>query len=211
MWDSSGWRSWKVIISAGVGLLIGVFLLAFTSAGLIYEYEDSLSLDELPRGVDAIVVLAGARGRITEASDLWLRFYRDHPSRTPLLYVSGMGHQANWNVFAKQVKPEVLNVIRANDVILETQSTTTEENAMWLLNYVQERKWKHVVLVTSNYHMKRSLYIFQTVLGSQVNIDTHSVQPEPYRDGKWYKDLLGIQITLSEFLKWVFFRAFVRA
>ena len=148
-------------------------MIAFTSAGLIYEYADSVDLDELPRNVDGIVVLAGAKGRISAAADLWLKFYKESPSRAPMLYVSGMGHTSNWNVFASQVKPEVLRVIREKDVILETQSTTTEENAMWFQNALNILKWDHIVLVTSNYHMKRSFYIFQTVIGPNVDIETY--------------------------------------
>lgn len=201
----------SLIAAGGLGLLVGIFLIAFTSAGLIYEYSDTIDTSDLPQNVDGIVVLAGAKGRISEAADLWLKFYRESPSRSPLLYVSGMGQKSNWSVFAQQVRPEVLKVIREKDVILETQSTTTEENAMWLQNSLNILKWDHIVLVTSNYHMRRSLYIFQTVLGSQIEIDTYSVQPEPYRDGKWYKDAMGIQITLSEFFKWLIFRTFVRA
>ena len=78
-------------------------------------------------------------------------------------------------------------------------------------NTMSVLKWDHIVLVTSNYHMKRSFYIFQTVIGPNVDIETYSVQPEPYRDGKWYKDAMGIQITLSEFFKWLVFRTFVSA
>ncbi|MCM0606806.1 MAG: YdcF family protein [Xanthomonadaceae bacterium] len=204
-------KNFSLITAGAIGVMLGIFLIAFTSAGLIYEYYDSVELDDLPKNVDGIVVLAGAKGRISEAADLWLKFYKENPSRAPMLYVSGMGQRSNWSVFVAQVRPEVLRVIREKDVILETQSTTTEENALWLQNSLNILKWDHIVLITSNYHMRRSLYIFQTILGNTVDIDTYSVQPEPYRDGKWYKDAIGIQITLSEFFKWLIFRTFVRS
>ncbi|MBI3534975.1 MAG: hypothetical protein HY072_05770, partial [Deltaproteobacteria bacterium] len=55
-------------------ILFGFFLFAFFSAGEIYEYKDTVDGVHLPK-VDVIVCLAGGRGRITQASDLWYRYY----------------------------------------------------------------------------------------------------------------------------------------
>jgi len=192
------------------GILIGWLILALSAAGLIYDYKDTVSADRLPP-VDAIVCLSGGRGRIREATDLWLAYQRK-ASVTPKLYISGMGRQANWSVVQAQADADALKVLKPENVVLETSSTNTEENARWFYEHAEKAGWRHIVLVTSSYHMMRSRLVFDRVLnarGERYKIETYSVVQEPFQPGKWDSSLQGIQVTVSEFLKWIYYRAFM--
>ena len=195
------------------GMAIGAFLLAYISAGEIYDYQDTVDGTHLPK-VDAIVCLAGGRGRIAAAGDLWYRYWESAgPAKVepPILYISGMGKKSDWKVLTKQVRRGVLEVLQQKDVVLETESSNTEENALWLVKYAQEKGWTRILLVTSRYHMRRAKLIFdQTVdpqLTPQLTIETLSVYQEPFEPDEWRVAFHGIKVTIGEYLKWLYYRA----
>ncbi|MBY0469535.1 YdcF family protein [bacterium] len=179
---------------------------AFIWAGDIYEYQDSVDGVHLPQ-VDVIVCLAGGRGRISAAGDLWYRYYEAFQN-PPVFYVSGMGGKSNWNVLAKQVRPGVLSALKPKNVILENQSSNTDGNAQFLTRAAKEHGWTRILIVTSRYHMRRARYIFEetlTTLGHPVQIETLSVYQEPFEPNEWRDDLQGIRVTMIEYVKWLYY------
>jgi uncharacterized SAM-binding protein YcdF (DUF218 family) len=191
----------------------GLFLVSLLSlgvlsvlAGAIYEFKDTVEIEHLP-DVDAIVCLAGGRGRITTAADIWYQYFLQ--GRAPLLYLSGVGHQVSWSILKKQIRPEVLRVIQPKEVTLETQSSNTVGNAQHLLTVAQEKNFKKILLITSSYHMKRSRFIFERLLGSghtPIQVETLSLSQEPLVLGQWWKSLPGLRVTLGEYLKGLYYR-----
>ena len=219
-----------MLVSGLVGVLIGIFMLAFFAGGVIYDFEDTVRGDALPP-VDAIICLAGGKGRIPVAADLWYRYWTrsqkqlaetvatdaapvssvESPrAKVPVLFISGAGHRAAWSTVSRPIRPEVLKVLTARDVIVESFSENTDENAKWVANYVGDKKWKRILLVTSSYHMRRAKFIFSRVLEKQgpVQIETYSVVQEPFLPWHWHRDFQGIQVTMTEFLKWVLYQMF---
>ncbi|MEK6580348.1 MAG: YdcF family protein [Bdellovibrionota bacterium] len=209
--------AWTLVI----GIVSGVLILAFILAGEIYEYQDTVDGVHLPR-VDAIVCLAGGRGRIVAAGDIWYRYWElsqgvvpgagrsPVPERPPLLYISGMGHQSTWGDFLKNLRRGVRGVIYPETVVLEKESFNTEANALWLLRYAELHHWDRVLLMTSPYHMKRARYIFEQVLKKSktpLAIETLSVFQEPFEPGEWRSGVHGIHVTLQEYLKLIYYRS----
>ena len=199
----------------GFGVVAGALILAYLLAGDIYEYEDTVEVSHLPE-VDAIVCLAGGRGRIAAAGDLWYRYWKivNTPSspiqKLPVLYFSGVGRQVNWAITAKQLKPQVLQVIHPENIVIENESSNTDTNARWLFRYAQKARWKNIVLLTSSYHMKRAHFIFDHVLKTMENpidLETYSVNQEPFSLKLWRNDSIGVRVTLLEYLKWVYYRS----
>ena len=228
-----GQRRWLRGVLALVfgGLLAASYLWLRGAADAVYAYQDTVDGVHLPQ-VDAIVVLAGGRGRISAAGDLWYRYRVDlkagglhaapQSSPRPILYFSGLGSQSTWNSIRGQLRSGVTQVIEPQDAVLETQSTNTEQNAQWLLRYARERGWKSILLVTSRYHMRRAKLIFQRLIekdrqlrrmlrpeGAEppelIRVETLSVYQEPFEPGEWSGDLQGIRVTLGEFFKWLYY------
>jgi len=188
----------------------GVLLLAFVLAGEIYDYQDSVDGVHLPP-IDAVVCLAGGRGRIAGAGDIWYRYYEAGLKPTPVLYLSGMGPQSTWSVLTGQLRRGVRDVIQHENVVLETESFNTDANARWLLRYAKERGWRRILLITSPYHMKRAHYIFERLSeagGIPIEIQTLSIFQEPFEPGEWHSNLHGIRVTVTEYLKWIHYRYF---
>lgn len=211
--QKNGGAFWVLRI-AGFSLLfvfsmaLGALLIAYSSAGLVYDYRDTVLPPEKLKDVDVIVCLAGAKGRIKEAAELWFAYYRRNPSNPPKLYLSGLGPKAHWAVVAPQIPEEARGVLKVSDIVMENQSTNTVENAEWFAQASDKEKWKRLVLVTSSYHMRRSLYIFRKTLGEDYQIELYSIRQEPFTLERWMTDADSIRITLWEFLKWSYFRAF---
>lgn len=190
------------------GMSVGILLLSAMLAGEIYDYQDTFDGAHLPP-VDAIVCLAGGRGRISAAGDLWYRYFEAQVQPLPVLYFSGLGHQANWGGLVKHLRRGVLEALRPHHVVLETDSTNTESNAEWLAKYARSHKWKRILLLTSSYHMKRSRRIFERELGKvgyPMEIETLSVIQDPFEPGEWRSSLHGIRVTLLEYFKWIYYK-----
>lgn len=206
-----------VLFVLGVG--IGAFALTLFSAGEIYDYQDSVDGVQLP-SVDAIVVLAGGRGRISFGADVWYRYYElslrplrplapnPIPRQTPVLYLSGMGSSVSYASLSTQVRRGVLSSLTPESVVIEKESADTEENAEYLVRYAKTRGWRRVLLVTSSYHMRRARLIFERVSGGAFTIETLSVFQDPFDANEWRSTLQGIKVTVAEYFKWIYFRAF---
>jgi uncharacterized SAM-binding protein YcdF (DUF218 family) len=200
----------------GSGMVLGAIGFAYLSAGEIYNYKDSVEGTSLPEA-DAIVCLAGGRGRIAAAGDLWYRYWvqaqgpaGSAQSKVPILYFSGVGHQVTWHVVSKQLKKPVSQAIRQSEVIIENESSNTYANARWVARYAQERHWRKIILMTSSYHMKRAQLIFDEVLKREetpIEIETFSVYQEPFARREWRNGPNGVRVTLIEYLKWVYYRS----
>ncbi len=193
-------RRWfRLSIALVLGICLGAFSLAYLLAGDIYEYQDTVDGVHLPE-VDAIVCLAGGRGRIAAAGDIWYRYWEavhspvvgagrtPLPSNPPVLYMSGMGHQSTWKGFTRQLRRGVLEVIKPDHAVLETESDNTDENAKYLTRYAKSHGWDRILLMTSPYHMKRARLIFDAntkMAGLNMSIETLSIFQEPFEPGEW--------------------------
>lgn len=192
-------------------------------AGDLYDYQDTVDGVHLPP-VDAIVCLAGGRGRIAAAGDLWYRYWEARGPKgaknVPMLYMAGMGPQSNLNVLRMNLRTGVRSVIRAKQVVIEKESFNTEANAQWFAQHLSEqlkkgeKGWQRVILITSPYHMRRARWIFEQVLqkqGVEVRLETHSAFQEPFENDEWRMSLHGSHVTVLEYLKWLYYRYFWKA
>ncbi len=210
----SGFHLLASLAFFALGLFSGVLLFTFIKAGALYEYTDTLDGAELPTA-DAIVVLAGGRGRIAAAGDFWFRYFEREESgeieAAPMLYISGMGPNSNWATFERSVRPGVMKAMKPSNVVLETESRNTEENALWVVKNARLRGWRRIVLMTSPYHMQRSRFIFSKVLAEtdlNLTVETLTIFQEEFSSEEWRESLNGIRVTIVEYLKWLYYTTF---
>lgn len=210
-------RKLLIIFAFVVLLLTGVGggILYFQSSE-VYNYQDSVDWGRLPK-VDAIVCLAGGRGRISAAGDVWFRYWEASLSapggRIPVLYFSGLGRQSNWLTVSKQFRGGVARVLTSKEVVIENESSNTDANARYLADYARTHAWRRILLLTSSYHMRRARFIFEKVLtqevgSQQIQVDTLSVYQDPYSVDDWQSDLVGMRVTFLEYIKWIYYTTF---
>ena len=200
----------------GLILLITLFSLVLYCAGEIYWYRDTVHGVHLPQ-VDAIVCLAGGRGRLSAASQIWYAYAEQSQvsgTRVPVLYLSGVGPKSDWPQLAWQLKPGARfsksPMISPEQVVFENESLNTSENAKILLKYAKAQGWKKILLMTSSYHMKRAQFIFNHILTTEespVQVETLTVTQEPFTKQAWRTDWNGARVTLFEYLKLLYYRS----
>jgi len=155
------------IATAIAGLLtIALLLLAFTRLpGRAYAWfaEDEYKLTKEP---DAIVVLGG--GGIPSKSGL-MRSYlaaeagQRHQQANVVLSLPADEHAAPGESHVEKMKAElVLRGIASERIKLETDSFNTHQQAVALYqHFTRDGNHPNVLLVTSDYHLKRSLLTFR--------------------------------------------------
>jgi uncharacterized SAM-binding protein YcdF (DUF218 family) len=158
-------------------LLLGIGWLYICSTSPFANYlMGSLERDFVSRGmsvvpqVDAIVLLGGAMRGDThmgtlpdlnqQADRLLYAVALYKAGKAPVILVTG-GSAVGNRPEARQMK-EVLMImgVPAKDILLETQSVNTYENAVFSARLLKAKKLQRVLLVTSAFHMRRALGLF---------------------------------------------------
>ena len=120
-------------------------------------------------GIDAIVILGGGltdrtmhkRPNLTVGLLERVRFgaFLQRESSLPIL-VSGAGFHARCT--EAEVMKEVLeNEFHAKVKYVEDRSNTTHENAKFTVEMLKKNGLKRVFLLTSSWHLKRALFLFE--------------------------------------------------
>lgn len=144
----------------------------YLSAALMRNLEAAYLPPENPSG-DVIVLLGGGstkgtpdidgEGGLSEGSAARLltaaRLY--HRLHIPILFTGGKV-LADGPSEAENAQRALLGLgIPSRDIILESKSRTTGENARFTAELLRERGFSHPILVTSAFHMKRSVLNFE--------------------------------------------------
>jgi uncharacterized SAM-binding protein YcdF (DUF218 family) len=64
---------------------------------------------------------------------------------------------------------------------------STMEEAEALIRLVKEKKWKHIIVVTSNYHTRRARYIFHGVFPQDVEVRIASARDGDFDPARWWE------------------------
>ncbi|MEW6056855.1 MAG: YdcF family protein [Bdellovibrionota bacterium] len=180
-----------------------LFLLGITlwMAGSVYsELPKPAELGPEYEPADVIVCLAGGRGRIRKALELYEKGYGK------VLYISGTDRQVQMKEILKEL--QWVGPVDESHIILENISTNTIQNAEQVTRFVSEQGLKRVLLVTSVYHVRRATYIFRKILPSDVQLEVSWFEREPFESSVWWTQWNGIVVTVTEFFK--FFYAWLR-
>jgi|HigsolmetaAR203D_1030402.scaffolds.fasta_scaffold00228_32 uncharacterized SAM-binding protein YcdF (DUF218 family) len=172
---------------------IALFLLWF--GGLVWFADDAARMQEPDdRRTDAIVVLTGGSERLPTGLDLLSR------NRAEKLFVSG--------VYAGVEVAELLRLSRqapeelACCIVLGYAAGDTRGNAIETAEWLRAEGYGSVRLVTSNYHMARSLLEFRRVL-ADVAILPHPVKPHNVLLDDWWRRPGTASLIVSEYNKFL--------
>jgi uncharacterized SAM-binding protein YcdF (DUF218 family) len=170
-WVRSRWTSLPILLVLGIVLLAGnVRVSNYLVKSLEWQY---LPISQIPKA-EAIVILGGATRDVSfprvmpdlsERGDRILsggKLYLDGLS--PLIIVSG--GRIQWFGGGRSEAKDMAEILELMGVppeaiILEPDSLNTYQNAVYTKKILQEKGIERILLVTSAFHMPRSLAIFK--------------------------------------------------
>lgn len=176
------------------------------AAGEIYDYQDTFELGQGEK-IDVVLCLAGGKKRIPAAVELWQKVKALQATHPPVLFLSGVGPQANLQTLIEQGVPaSTVAQMKKEEVVFENVSENTYENAQLFSSFARQNKWKSVALVTAGYHMRRAEFILHKAVDPGVKIYTSTVDAVHFDRNEWHNDSYAIRVTLMEYIKWLYYR-----
>lgn len=142
---------------------------------------------------DAIVVLTGGRNRLKEAIELL------NGGLAEKLFISGVSRGISLQELQKK---QQVTIKGAGEITLDEKSTNTVENAIETARWLQDNHISSIRLVTSNYHMPRSMDEFR-VHSPGLQILVHPVYSDKVAR-YWWKTWRSFMLIASEYNKFLY-------
>ena len=195
-------------------LLCGFILLFFIWIFFAWFLAEKLIVEKPLEQADAILVLGGSK------------VYLERTQRAAELYKKGVaskilltddGGRAGWsNVeqrnppFVELAKKELIaqGVAIENIEILLPQVTGTISEAQNLRKKIEETNWQKILIVTSAYHTRRSLWTFQNVLDenkTEIGIEAVSPGQQTPKAFVWWLSPFGWSVVAGEYVKLIYY------
>jgi uncharacterized SAM-binding protein YcdF (DUF218 family) len=178
-------------------LTLAIIILVAVSALFIDFTYKTFSYRQSAAKADAIVVLAGGKGRVDEG----VRLYRDR--RAAYLFLIGVDPSVRKSDLYRPQPGDP----SPDGVILERASRNTLENAILGRDVILRRQIGSVLLITSRYHMKRSAILFRNALPKDLTIYPYPVDTRNLKEA-WWNHGGSFYLLFSEFYKYCMFRTF---
>lgn len=156
---------------------------------------------------DAIVVLTGGTGRVRYG------FEQLEKGKAKVLFISGVGKKVRFNELAEvyQLKGRELELASSEAAVaLGYKAIDTVGNARETAQWIREQGYSSLRLVTSNYHMPRSLMEFKAAMPN-VTIVADPVFPghSPEESARW-KVANSLRLLFLEYHKYILRAAWLR-
>jgi uncharacterized SAM-binding protein YcdF (DUF218 family)/glycosyltransferase involved in cell wall biosynthesis len=185
-WDEtlrSVYRRARTRVAHTIAAIVAVYLIVFQT-NLIWWIASPLQLSAPPSRADAIVVFAGGVGesgragggaqeRLRQAIDLYKGGYAQY-----MIFSSGYVY-----TFREAESMRALAIdqgVPPSVIVLEERATNTYQNVQFSLEILRDHKWRRILLVSSPYHMRRALLVWQKQAPDVEVIPTPATQSQFY-------------------------------
>lgn len=174
--------------------IIGLVVIAALFIDFTYK---TFSYRQNTQKTDAIVVLAGGKGRVEEG----VRLFR--ASRAKFLFFVGVDPSVRKSDLYRPKHGDP----SADNVILENASRNTLENSIYGRDLIVRSGVHSVLLLTSRYHLKRASILFSNSLPRDITIIPYPVDSVNLKES-WWSHGGSFQLLFREFYKYCMFRMF---
>lgn len=154
-----------------IGRLISLLALVYALGFVLFAVSLAPPAEALAPKADAAVVLTGGAGRVERG----LQIIQDR--KAARLLISGTDPLVTKADLAER-NPGRAGVLSCC-VDLGTEAKDTRSNAEEAERWLKQHRRTSVRLITSDWHMRRALYEFRRVLGSDFEIIADAVRTEP--------------------------------
>ncbi|TVT28943.1 YdcF family protein [Salinicoccus cyprini] len=173
-------------------IVVCIVLMLFVIS-LIESFNHNYSDD--PVESDLIVMLGGGdEARMQKAAELYQEGYADHVLITPVVE-SDLLSQSSELAMEYGIPEEAL--------ILEDEAVSTYTNATITIDIMEDRDMTSALIVTSDYHVKRSKYIYDRL--NDGSFDFRYISSLSEQDTRWHEDDSAFYVWANEYTKlWVY-------
>lgn len=178
-------------ILSAVIVLIGMLMIGILMSSFSHNYSDN------PADSDLIVLLGGGdEGRMEKAAELYKEGYAEQVLITPVR----KSDEAKQSV-------ELANEygIPTEDLITEENASSTHTNATITMDIMESDDMDSALIVTSDYHIKRSKYAFEEENNS--DFDFNYIAALSDEGERWYETEHATYFWITEFTKNAGYRA----
>jgi uncharacterized SAM-binding protein YcdF (DUF218 family) len=153
-------------------------------------------VDEPPETSDVIVVLSGDNydaERATRAASLF------KSGMAPRVLATGRALRSYATTTDLMKRDLVEHGVPADAIVPFThKADDTRDEAAAVSEFVASHGWKKILLVTSNYHTRRSQYIYEHALPSSDQLLTVAAPDSDYDPNYWWRTRTGVKIFFHE-------------
>lgn len=173
--------------------LSGIVVLLWLG-GFVYfaKHINNYPLDSKTK-TEAVIALTGGRNRISEAVNLLNRGLAEK------LFISGVGPQIS---LSQIQRTQHLNIATDREIILGSEAADTVGNAVETINWLRQNHINSIRLVTSNYHLPRSITEFKAQ-NPRLKIIAHPVYSEKV-EKKWWTSWHTFSLLFTEYNKFLY-------
>lgn len=174
--------------------VLAIFIAWALGFVLFTRYINSFDIDTNTK-TDAIIVLTGGRNRISEGIRLLNENLADK------LFISGVPENISIGQIEKQAK---IKADDENKIELGRKAKNTIENAIETEEWIKKNNIKSIRLVTSSYHIPRSLqeFIVYVTMGNDLEVVLNPIY-SPNVNHKWWKSWGTFRLLMMEYNKFL--------
>ena len=177
------------MLSWAIGSAIGIFVLGFA---LFVHSIDGKNANSIAEPADGIVALTGGELRIAQALKLLAQ------GKGRRLLITGVHPATNRRVL-KEIAPKHGPLFECC-IDIDHGARNTIGNAKAARDWATAKDFRSVIVVTSSYHMPRSLVELRRALPG-LKLVPHPVTPRNFRIDAWWAYPGTMRLLFSEYLK----------
>jgi uncharacterized SAM-binding protein YcdF (DUF218 family) len=179
-----------------VCLLLVVGALYFLRHPLLRFVGENWIVEDPPQKADAIIELSIDN------------FYADRATRTAEIYRQGLAPMVvasgvrlrPYAGVSELMEHDLIERGVPKDKILKYphDAENTREEAEALLKLAAQKKWKSVIIVTSNFHTRRARYIFRRVFPGNISVSVAGARDGDFDPERWYERRKSVKEFVKE-------------
>jgi len=179
-----------------------LFLITYFFIGLNSFKERILILQQHPINLSSnVVILTGGTNRIKEGFEVIYKLDKKSISNLKVL-VSGTGKGFSKLSLQEKLNPNFdLRLIECC-VELDDVSQDTYSNAVETSKWVSKNNIEEILLITSNYHIPRSILEFQNKMPN-LKILYYPITPKQHQINKWLTSFETFSLIFIEYCKYI--------
>ena len=183
----------NIIKISTIIIIVAILTFLFLNAGNFLVTYDK------PKNDDVIVVLSGDKGTRTQyAVTLYKQGYANK------IILSG-GIVYNKTTMAQLMAEQAVELgVPSENIILEDKADSTFDNAIFTRDILLKNDFRSAIIVTSDYHTRRSKMIFNNVFkGSNIKLTYCASAGEYFNKDKWWVSNKSAMIVINEYIKFI--------